>query len=246
MIWNQFPPDMSQLPPPIVPPAMVSPASIGPECTNEFVVGNTLHNPSYLRQDAFGQFMPRDRVQATIRSHLGGFYNADIVRRLVEYSIQNPRVFLTLAVTKLIRKMPLLCSGNFADKDLPVGWHYDQWKVLRVYSVEHAQARPWQCFVQGEDDMSSWDFADIKQFTLNQWLFLAVIFGNHGFKYDIQRDRPLPYVALSQGTAAGGNFGKVFKLGLQADHMRFISRRYLPVVRKDSNQLTPRLQPDKG
>lgn len=213
------------------PPAIVSPGSISHECTDEFVVENTLHNPSYLRQDAFGKFVRRDRVEATIRTHLGGFYDADNLRKLVEYSIRNPRVFLTLSVTKLVRKMPLLCSGNFADKNLPVRWQYDERSVLRVYSVEHDQNRPWQCFVQGEDEMSSWDFADVKQFVLNQWLFLAVIFRNNSLNYSIQRDRPLPYIALPQRTATGGNFGKVFKLGLQEDHMRFISRRYLPVVR---------------
>lgn len=215
----------------MVNPDIVSPTSISHACTNEFVVENTLHNPSYLRQDAFGQFLRRVRVEATIGKHLGAFYDADNVRRLVEYSLQNPRVFLTLAITKLIRKMPLLCSGSFADRDLPVRWQYDQWKVLRVCSIEHDQNRPWQCFVQGEDDMSSWDFADVKQFALNQWLFLAVVFENYGFMYDIQRDRPLPYINLLPRTTARGNFGKVFKLGVQADHMRHISRRYLPVVR---------------
>lgn len=213
------------------PPAIVSPGSISHECTDEFVVENTLHNPSYLRQDAFGKFVRRDRVEATIRTHLGGFYDADNLRKLVEYSVRNPRVFLTLSVTKLVRKMPLLCSGDFADKNLPVRWQYDERSVLRVYSVEHDQNRPWQCFVQGEDEMSSWDFADVKQFVLNQWLFLAIIFRNDGLNYIIQRDRPLPYITLPQKTANGGNFGKVFKLGLQKDHMRFISRRYLPVVR---------------
>lgn len=210
--------------------AIVSPDSISREFTNEFVE-STLHNQSYLRQDAFSQFLRPDRVEATIRSHLGGFYNADNVRRLVEYSIRNPRVFLTLAVTKLIRKTPLLCRGNFTDNNLPVRLQYDEGHILRVYSVEHDQNRPLQCFVQGADDMNSWDFADAKQFVLNQWLFLAVIFRNDSLKYDIQRDRPLPYFPLPGRTANGGNFGKVFKLGLQADNMRFISRRYLAMVR---------------
>lgn len=227
---NQFPLVIAS--PPISDPAIVSPTSIGCQCTDAFAIQDTLHNPAYLRQDAFGQFMRPDRVGATIQACLGKLYNSDNVQRLVEYSIRNPRVFLTLSSMKLVKKIPLLYLGNFADNNLPIRLQWDDKRLpFQVYSVGDHQNLPWQCFVQGEDEFRSWEYSEIAHFLRNQWLFLAVIFRHDGLNYTIHQDRPLPYINLPQRTANEGSFGKVFKLGLQADHMRFISRRYLPVVR---------------
>ncbi|KAK7718128.1 hypothetical protein SLS63_010513 [Diaporthe eres] len=174
---------------------------------------------------------------ATIESHFS-FMSANISRRLVEYAIENPRVFLTLVITKLIKKMPLLDSGSFRDNHLPVRFQYDEGAIMRVYSVADDENHPWQCFVEGEDESSSWDFADIKQFVMNQWLFSAVIFENNRFRYKIHRDCPLPYTTLTQATAAVGHFGKVFRLGLQPDHTRSISTMHFPPV--SINSTSPR------
>lgn len=213
----------------------MSGGSISRMCEKEFEV-DTLHNPSYLRQGAFSQFLQRDEVKKAIRKGLGSEYAGQ--GELVEYAINNRHVFFTLVMSKLIRKLPLLWSARFLDRHLPVRWNYDEDNVLRVYSMADDHDRPLQCFVEceeDEDDAKSWDFADVKSFASNQWLFFAVAFEKERFKYEIDRLCPLPYINLTGDAPAGGGFGKVFKLGLQAEHLKLDGNskfgKYLRTVR---------------
>lgn len=212
--------------------ATVDPVAIHRMCIEEFHI-DTLHNPRYLPLNAFRDFLNRDRVTITLRSerYLGSHSSQDM-QKLVEYSTRNPLVFMTLAMTKLIRKMPLLCAGNFTDKALPVRREYSKETGLKVFSLEDHQNRPWPCFLEGDHDTNSWDWADVDQFVSTQWTFYAVIFENDCFEYEIHRTRPLPYVNLPDTTSAGGHFGKVFKLGLRAEHVRSNFGRYFPRVRQ--------------
>ncbi|KAI3393858.1 hypothetical protein diail_3533 [Diaporthe ilicicola] len=209
-------------------PPIVSPASIHDKCTDEIMI-DTLQNPPYLRRDEFDQFLDPGSVDATIQKHLG-FYDADEKRRLVEYAIQNPRVFLTLASCRLIKKMPLLRSGKFLESHLPVGFTSGKGAPLKVFSVADGQNRPWQCFLEGDDELENWDLPDVKRFVLKQWLFFAVVFENDCFKYDIHRDCPLPFTTWPPTTASRGHFGRIFKLGLQPEHAKSLSGKYFSPV----------------
>lgn len=218
--------------------AIVNFGSVYPACVKEFTV-DTLDNPTYLPENAFSDFLHLDRVTKTIHkeSHFKS-YNADELQGLVDYSIKNPRVFLTLAVTKLIRKMPILCSKCFADSDLPVRMADDKktgWK--KVYSMADPRNIPLRCFVEGDDEMQQWDLTDLDHFVSKQWMFCAIIFKDTSLKSEINHMRPLPYVNVAATAAAGGHFGKVFKLGLLSEHITYSFERYFPQVRQIPNRL---------
>lgn len=200
----------------------------------------TLDNPRYLPRNAFSALLDQDRVQATIESNFR-LKSPDEMRGLVQYSIRNPWVFLTLVMAKLVKKMPLLRSGKFTDGDLPVRSETSRETGVKVYSVEHDQNRPWQCFGDGRDETNGWDWDDVDSFVSRQWTFFAVVLENNCFRYTIHRERPLPYVDLGVTTADGGHFGQVFKVGLRADHIKSNFGRYFPPVRKGSNKYPPRL-----
>ncbi|ROV88658.1 hypothetical protein VMCG_10306 [Cytospora schulzeri] len=216
--------------------ATVSFRSVDPECVEGFTVG-TLANPTYLPQNAHNNFLHPGRVTETIRNETG-LQKSPELEALVEYSRQNPWVFLTLAVTKLIKKMPLLLSGDFADSHLPVRMEHDKkTRLKKIYSVADRQNRPWECFADGEDNMT-WDWTELDLFVSKQWMFFAVFFEDTRFEYEIHHERPLPYVSLTDEAAAGGHFGKVFKVGLLPEylgpHITSSLGRYLPQVSHDS------------
>ncbi|KKY32264.1 putative tol-like protein [Diaporthe ampelina] len=122
--------------------------------------------------------------------------------------------------------MPLLCAGKFTDGDLQIRSETSKETGVKVYSVEHDQNRPSQCFGDVRDETNSWDWDDVDSFVLRQWTFFAVIFENNCFRYTIHRERPLPYVDLGMQTAERGHFGQAFKVGLRADHIKSNFRRY--------------------
>lgn len=215
------------------PPDPLTPASINLMCTEEIHLEG-FNNPSYLPLNAFSDLLDRERVTATIRneSHFKSF-NEDEVQRLLEYSIRNPRVFLTLAATKLILKMPLLCSEGFADVHLPVDWKDNTetgWRVSTC-SASDGQKFLGQCFVEGKDKTNSWDWDEMDRFMSKQWKFLAVTFEDDHFKYVIHQKRPLPFVVLPTAASDRGVFGGVIKLGLRAEHIKSNFGRHFPEVR---------------
>lgn len=210
---------------------IVSAGSINPHCVDALNM-ETMCNPRYLPQDERHDFLSPRRVTSTIRHHFQSL-DTNEEKELVQYSIDNPWVFLTLAVTNRIKKMPLLRSGRFTDRHLPVQWESNKEAEggMIVYSVEDVKKSPWRCFALGNDKNRNWDWTDVEVFVWKQWTFSAVIFGGNCFRYQIHQERPLPYVKLP-GTIAKGYFGKVFKLGLRAEHIRSNFGRYFPKVRQ--------------
>lgn len=207
--------------------------TIGPACVPEFTV-DTLENPTYLPHNALTSFLNPDRVKTTIRNE--ELFDEEQCERLVEYSIKNPCVFLTLAATNLIKKMPLLCLGDFADHNLPVRMDIQKKSVYSIYPVAvHQNSSPWKCFVYGRDKMS-WKLGDLDQFVLKQWMFLAYCFKSFTCEDGIHHKQPLPYVRLSGTTAGGGHFGKVFKFGLLSEHITVSVENYLTLVRQIPNR----------
>lgn len=199
------------------PPRPVSPGSIRSRIEVPSV--DKFRHPPYLPENAFPEFLQRKRVEASIQQKFGS-YTEDERRRLVDYTIQNPRVFFTLVVSELIEKMPLLCFEKFADRHLPVRCKAPNGKDWQVYSVADSQNNPWKCFARDYDGSNSWSQANVDHFVWKQWIFLAVIFYNKTFKYVIQQDRPLPYVELATAAPTGGYFATVSKFGLRKEHIR--------------------------
>ena len=210
--------------------------SINRACIQGFAVG-ILNNPRYLPQNKSKEFLLRDRVKKTIEGE-GRFasYDADKLQSLVDYSIENPSIFLTLVMTKLIKKMPILLSGKFGDRHLPVRKEYDdktdKMSVYSIYPSGGRQNSPWECFVDGDDEMNEWDGTDLDSFVLHQWAFLTAVFEDKRFEYEIYYMQPLPYVNVAATTAARGHFGKVFKLGLLPEHCKVSFERDFPTVRQ--------------
>lgn len=201
---------------------VLSPRYINRSCMGEISISG-FHNPKFLPKDAFGKRLDEGLVTATIQHHLGPLYpgSAENWRGFVGYSLHNPRLFLTLAASDLIAKMPLLRDGNFSDNDLPVNSLEDDERNMIIYSVSDVQRRrSWGCFVEDDDNTNGWTQPQLEQFIAKQWTFSVHIFGPSLFEPDIPCLKPLPYVLLSENSAAGeGHFGKVFKLGLREDHL---------------------------
>lgn len=213
-------------------PEPVRAVSIDRMCVEE-IRSDTFHNPSFLPRNAFPEFMDRGRVLVTIqRERCFASYSVEEVQGLVEYSIQNPRVFLTLAVTNLVRKMPILLSAHFTDHDLPVRRVNVGKAFLEVSSVADPYKRPWQCFVASDDEMKGWDWDELDSFLWKQWTFLAVIFEESRFEYELHPNCPLPYVSVSRTAVDGDHHGTLFKVGLHIDHTdtRFNFDRVSPKV----------------
>lgn len=212
-------------------PKIVTAGSITMQCVEALDI-DILHNPRYLPQDERSDFLNPRRVGVTIRHHFRSL-DAKEENKLFHYSIKNPWVFLTLAVTKLIKKMPLLRSGHFTDRNLPVQWERNKEAEggMIVYSVADVKKSPLRCFALGDDENKNWDWPDIEMFVWKQWTFFAVVFEDNCFRHQIHHERPLPYVELPQDMGRG-YFGKVFKLGLRAEHIRSNFGRYFPQVRQ--------------
>ncbi|KAJ4387278.1 hypothetical protein N0V93_007867 [Gnomoniopsis smithogilvyi] len=200
-------------------PERVTSNSIYPKCIRDFQIV-TLHNPSYLPKDEFDDFLQGDRIKATIQMERAfQSYRSKRKKDLIEYSRRNPKVFLTLAVTDLIKKMPLLFSEKFEDKDFPVRLELKEGSGPKVFSVSGTQHRPWECFVLGDDEDHEWAWAELEHFVSKQWMFSAFTFDTRSFMAILLQDCPLPYFKLGGMAIGGGHFGKVFKLGLRAEHI---------------------------
>lgn len=203
--------------------AIVNSDSIGAWCIEKFNVA-TLSNPTYLPRGRFPDLREPGRVAATIRGdrHFDS-YSLDEVQRLIDYSLQNPKVFLTLAASELVCKIPILCSENFTDLHLPIRRQRNGTDFL-VYSVAGRNGNhPWQCF-----NNNHWSWAQLTSFLLHQWLFQAIIFEDDSFVYEVSRDCPLPYTELEDADVASGHFGRVFRLRLLAEHIMSNFGSYLP------------------
>lgn len=211
------------------------------QCIEEFKERkDSLRNPSYLPQDASHQVMRKDLVKATIEKYVRSS-NIQEENDLLEYARKNPHVFLTLASSRLVKKIKTLWEAQVKDCHLPVRLQYDE-KTGRRHMVslidpaEESNLSP-NAFVEGDDeeDESKWDLADLTHFVTEQWRFYAVIFDQRQFLYDGLSDkRPLPFIEISTGAAGSGNFGKVFRVGLRKEHVipNHAEFQYLRLVRK--------------
>lgn len=200
-----------------------------------FEVGG-LQNSSYLPEILKSECLQPDRIRATIKCE-NDFKSYPKLKKeeLISYSTRNPRTFLILAVSSLIRKLPVLREGNFTDGALPVTTDRREGKRV-VYSLSDTTRSPWACFevAKGGKDMpKTWQFNDVNTFMMHQWKFSAAVINPGQFDYNFHQECPLPYVDLSNNSYAGssqnnhgeGHFGTVYKLGLRADHISSVSNR---------------------
>ncbi|KAL2277522.1 hypothetical protein FJTKL_15438 [Diaporthe vaccinii] len=225
--------------------AIVTSRYIRDRCIEEFKERNdSLRNPSYLPRDASHQVMREDdNVKATIEKYVRPS-TIEEKRNLLEYARKNPHVFLTLASSRLVKKIKTLWEAHVKDCHLPVRLQYDETTGRRqMVSLEdpayEAKLSP-NAFVEGDDeeDESKWDLADLTHFVTEQWRFYAVIFDTTRFLYEGLSDkRPLPFIEISTGAAGSGNFGKVFKVGLRREHVvpNHTEFQYLRLIQGPSN-----------
>lgn len=220
--------------------AIVSSASISKQCVAEFEGRDSLQNPSYLPEYAFRHFMRDDLVKATIEKYAG---SSTVQRQddLLEYALKNRHVFLTLASSRLVKKIKTLWEAQVKDCHLPVRLEYDETTgrrhMVSLADPVHEATLSSSAFVEGDDEVddSLWDYSDLRRFVTDQWLFYALIFDRGQFLYQGLSDkRPLPFVQISAGAAGSGNFGKVFRVGLRKEHLIPEDARfeYLREVRK--------------
>ncbi|KAK7715846.1 hypothetical protein SLS63_011262 [Diaporthe eres] len=195
-----------------LPPRIPSAHSIHARCFGIKVSG--FENTPWLPRNLFHEFLDRNLVEKTIRDE--GFEERKI-QKLVEYSCQHQRIFLTLAVTELIEKLSLLCSNEITDCDLPVRMETNSDGDFTLRSIEDPQNRKLAGFAKGKSS-NGWKLSEVEQFVSKQWTFLAAVFKNDSFIYTFQEDQPLPYL-LFDGASKTGHFSKVFKLGLHEDHV---------------------------
>lgn len=180
-----------------------------------------LRNPCYLPELIKRKCLQLPRIKATFNSYIQKERDG-----LIDYSMSNETLFLILAASSLLEKMPVLRDGNFTDGDLPV--KMNQGKKV-VYSASDTTKSPWSCFEFGigSNARLSWETNDVKLFMMHQWAFSAEVIKPGRFDYVFHQDCPLPYVDLldkAEGESprentSRGHFGKVYKLGLHADHI---------------------------
>ncbi|KAK7699053.1 hypothetical protein SLS64_011967 [Diaporthe eres] len=210
-----------------LPPRIPSAHSIHARCFGIKVSG--FENTPWLPRNLFHEFLDRNLVEKTIRDE--GFEERKI-QKLVEYSCQHQRIFLTLAVTELIEKLSLLCSNEITDCDLPVRMETNSDGDFTLRSIEDPQNRKLAGFAKGKSS-NGWKLSEVEQFVSKQWTFLAAVFKNDSFIYTFQEDQPLPYL-LFDGASKTGHFSKVFKLGLHEDHVEPRDKPYPGLQKKDT------------
>lgn len=220
--------------------AIVTSGRIRDQCVAEFEGKDSLQNPPYLPSDEFRHVMGKNLVKATIEKYAG----SSTVQReddLLEYALENRHVFLTLASSRLVRKIKTLWEAQVKDCHLPLRLEYDETTgrrhMVSVVDPVHEETLSPNAFVEGDDEVddSFWDDSDLRRFVTDQWLFCALIFDRGQFLYPGLSDkRPLPFVQISAGAAGSGNFGKVFRVGLRREHLMPEDARfeYLREVRK--------------
>ncbi|KAG8168098.1 hypothetical protein KVR01_003787 [Diaporthe batatas] len=193
-------------------------------CTLEFRLDRgSLSNPTYLPQDLFHQLSSRDRVKATIEKSFGSSSAKDL-HELVEYAHQNPHIFLTLVSCRLVKKLPSLRGAGVRDDHLPLAEEYEEGtgsNRARIVSLNTVKLPP-NAFVEGDDetDEDKWDLGDLQKFIDYQWMFYAVVFHRSLLLYTgLHPKCPLPFVKISADGTGSGNFGKVFRVGLNEKHL---------------------------
>lgn len=220
--------------------AIVTAKFIRDHCIEEFKERkDSLRNPSYLPQDASHQVMRKDQVKATLEKYVGSSDTQE-ENSLLEYARKNPHVFLTLASSRLVKKIKTLWEAKVKDCHLPVRLQYDEttrrWQMVSLADpADQVHLSP-NAFVEGDDeeDESKWDLAHLTHFVTEQWRFYAVTFDKRRFLYEGLSDkRPLPFIEISTGPAGSGNFGKVFRVGLRREHLipSHAEFQYLRLVR---------------
>lgn len=201
----------------------VTPRRINLQRIPAFTNNDSLRNPDYLPKSRFDLFCGA-AVTATIDNE---FPSSDTQekRTLIEYARQNRRIFLTLASTFLVQKIGLLRDAQIEDSHLPVRMEIDsRTGGGQIFSLNDHVDLPLNGFVERDDaspDANNWNLAQLRSFVGDQWQFCAVAFQQSRFRYEgIPEKCPLPFIQISEG-AAGGAFGKVFRVGLRGEHLTF-------------------------
>lgn len=197
-----------------LPPRIPSAHSIHARCFGIKVSG--FENTPWLPRNLFHTFLDQHLVEEKMKDE--DCFNESIIPKLVAYSCKNKRIFLTLAVTELVKKLFLLYSNGITDRDLPVRMETNKDGDFTIHSIDDRENRGLGGFVKNKSPSKGWRLSEVEQFVLKQWTFLAAVFQNDSFIYTFHKDRPLPYL-LFDGGSKTGHFSKVFKLGLHEDYV---------------------------
>lgn len=183
----------------------------------------SLSNPTYLPRDVFHHLFDGDQVKATIEKSFRSSSAQDI-HELVEYARQNPHIFLTLVSCRLVKKLATLRGARVRDHHLPLAEEYEETadsNRSRIVSLARVNLPP-NGFVEGDDetDEDKWDLGDLQKFIDYQWMFYAIVFHKSLLLYTgLHPKCPLPFVNISAEGTGSGNFGKVFRVGLNEKHL---------------------------
>ena len=121
------------------------------------------------------------------------------------------KIFLTLVWIENIQAIKELLQNGMDDQRLPIqlAKAYDrkgdvywvvsssEWPVFRTSTLSHIEA-----------------FAD------NQWLFLAPVFGDDTFWYDLDEECPLPFLQPEKQIIDQDNFTKIYQTELHSAHQK--------------------------
>lgn len=180
---------------------------------------NCFSTGDFLPCDKLDTFVTRENVTAII----DGATNADESNRedLINFALtEGKRVFLILVLATPNHDRLYSLLGNFlsqkiSDKLLPIEFHIDETQQGSYYygtTGGNNQRRRLDFFHR-------WGRHDRDLFNLHQWEFLAPVFGNGVFHFNLHPKIILPYLGRETRSTSSGFFGEVSKVEIHKAHV---------------------------
>ncbi|KAI1076238.1 HET-domain-containing protein [Whalleya microplaca] len=169
-------------------------------------------------------FMPADHIKALLTTRN--------IKRILESSKMTPtfellnfiqykanKVFLTLVVIGDITSIVEFKANDLQDEDLPVGrvikgsTPKERSRVIESLD-ETTKSTSRKCW----PFLARWKPSRLNSFLVQQWQFLAPTFGKASFYQSLDKNRPLPFVEVTEGLPPEGNFSSVYRVEIHEAH----------------------------
>ncbi|KAI0469250.1 hypothetical protein F4859DRAFT_487482 [Xylaria cf. heliscus] len=173
------------------------------ECIKEGHEGLPVTHYDFLPSDWQARFMDRRNIRRTLK-HCGKLRKITSLTDYVHTKAQ--KVFLLLILINKLDCIRHFHHHHFEDGHLPVTFH-ENWE-LKNPSPENFS----KCF-------SRWNSSVKELFQSKQWVFLAPLFSQGSFFYELEPKQPLPFKALADTSLGSGHFGSVYKIEIPKSHL---------------------------
>ncbi|KAI1124202.1 hypothetical protein F5Y10DRAFT_34090 [Nemania abortiva] len=156
-------------------------------------------------------------------------------RQLFQYVLQKcPKIFLILVYIERVPLIKDLVNEDFTDASLPVTFKENDQGQVTVVSSKHVSSKT----------LSAWSYIEANDFYEAQWAFLAPVFSDDIFVYDLHDQCPLPFFMADRDSEKMSAFSIVRKVTIYPGHMKFNSLDDLQAVAV--KQLSPEFtRPDR-